>query len=372
MYSVNQVNQLYVVTKQNNPASGKKCGTIAANDPAGTIAVCESVDGWYRYFKYKNAVGDTIATDRIKKRKVKWVTYTAASEMRKALRTWTIAMNPNVNSGAPVPGQDYILDFSFRNYFGMSDEDIYEKNASARAFDNDPSRLLATLAISLAKNFSREIDLPFDIAVTQATGSGAHSATTGSAVSVTPTTKLEDLHVVDNTTAANNKAVINIVLTEKIQPWQLGRMKLTRPQFTLHFVPVVINSLENYEWGEVTETLGSTSTAGQYIGNGMETADLEWFCKGERADQYRGKDWPLSISTPATLMVNSSSEYNYMIVHFWDDIDNEGPQKSERDMTFVADASGSVNLDNLAKAVAAFAGLDTYIKNGVATATSGN
>ena len=371
MYSVNQVNQLYVVKEIVAPESGETNAVLAANDNPGTLAQQFSADGWYTYFKYMSN-GGMIATDRIKKRKVKWVTYTSAAKMRQPLRTWTITMNSTVNSGNPVPGQDYILNFSFRNYFGMSDEDTYEKHASARAFDADPSRLLATLAISLAKNFSREIDLPFNIAVTRATGSGAHSATTGSSVSVTPTTKLEDLHVVDNTTAANNKAVINIVLTEKIQPWQLGRMKPTRPQFTLHFVPVVINSLENYEWGEVTETLGNINTAGQYIGNGMETADMEWFFKGERADQYRGKDWPLSISTPATLMVNPTKEYNHVVVHFWDDIDNEGPQKSERDLTLVAATDDSVNLDNLAKSIAAFAGLDQYIKDGEATATSGN
>lgn len=97
---------------------------------------------------------------------------------------------------------------------------------------------------------------------------------------------------------------------------------------------------------------------------------MEWFFKGERGDQYRGKDWPLSISTPATLLADPTKEYNYMIVHFWDDIDNEGPQKSERDMTFVADSAGTVNLDTLAKAVAKFAGLDHYIKNGVATTTA--
>lgn len=371
MYSVNQVNQLYVVKEIVAPESGETNAVLAAKDDPGTLAQQFSADGWYTYFKYMSN-GGMIATDRIKKRKVKWVTYTSAAKMRQALRTWVITMNSDVNSGNPVPGQDYILNFSFRNYFGMSDEDTYEKHASARAFDADPSRLLATLAISLAKNFSREIDLPFNIAVTRATGSGAHSATTGRAVSVTPTTKLEDLHVVDNTTAANNKAVINIVLTEKIQPWQLGRMKLTRPQFTLHFVPVIINSLENYEWGKVTETLGSTSTAGQYIGNGMETADMEWFFKGERADQYRGKDWPLSISTPATLMVDPTKEYNHVVVHFWDDIDNEGPQKSERDLTLVAATDDSVDLGNLAKSIAAFADLDQYIKDGEATATSGN
>lgn len=86
---------------------------------------------------------------------------------------------------------------------------------------------------------------------------------------------------------------------------------------------------------------------------------------GERGDQYRGKDWPLSISTPDSLKVDPSKEYNYLIVHFWDDIDNEGPQKSERDMTFVAEAKttgSSVNLETLANSIALSSELGHYTK----------
>lgn len=87
---------------------------------------------------------------------------------------------------------------------------------------------------------------------------------------------------------------------------------------------------------------------------------------GERGDQYRGKDWPMSITTPASLMVDPDAEYNYMIIHFWDDIDNEGPQKSERDMVFVAKSTGSVNFSNLANAVSTVTGNTVTIVDGVA------
>jgi hypothetical protein len=265
---------------------------------------------------------------------VKWITYTPAAAMRKPLKKWTIAMNSAVNGGAPSVGQDYVLNLEFDHYFGMSDEDIYNKFGSARAFSATPSNLLAALAVSLAKNFSREIDMPFNIYVT------ANSTKTA----VTVNTKADDL-----------ASVTNIILEERVQPWNLGRFKQTRPSFEVIFTPVVISGVEYNNWGTVTEAEINPSTA--YIGNGAETADLEWFCMGERGDQYRGKDWPLSITTPASLLVNAASEYNYLVIHFWDDIDNEGPQKSERDMTLVWTGSGTDPLLGLANDIAVNAGL---------------
>jgi len=338
MYSVNQVKHLYVVSKVNDPGESGSA-SLAANDPVGTLAQQTSADGWFMFFKYIGN-GGVITTDRIKKRKVKWVSYNSAASLRKNKRKVVITMNSGVNNGAPVIGQDYIINFAFKNYFGMSDEDTYEKYASARAFSNNASDLLINLAISAAKNFSREVDMPFTI--------------TAGGVEVTPTTKKEDF----------TGTVSDITLTEVEQPWNLGRMKQTRPDYKVHFVPVVVDNLERYDWGTATVT---EVAANGFIGNGKETADLEWFCMGERGDQYRGKDWPLSITTPDSLLVNPAKEYNYLTIHFWDDIDNEGPQKSERDMVFVADSTNNVALNTIAVTVATFAGLDHYIADGVAT-----
>lgn len=76
----------------------------------------------------------------------------------------------------------------------------------------------------------------------------------------------------------------------------------------------------------------------------------------------------MSITTPATLLVDSTEEYNYLTIHFWDDIDNEGPQRSERDLTIVCPSS--VDLSDFAKTIAANAGLDVYIVDGVDTTTA--
>lgn len=343
MYSVNQVTQFYVVTQKNvqNPTAPGQLSPVITTDPD------------YIYFKYCGK-GGVIATDRIKKGKVKWVTYTDANHMDKPKRVVEIAFNNNVNSGNPVPGEDYIINFSFRNYFGMSDEDTYEKHASARAFSSDTkSTMLARLAISLAKNMSREVDKPFEIFLL------------GSADPLAPNNQDEFGPITVNTKIESlNGTYSKIVLKELEQPWELGRFKATRPEFKTRLVPITVNGIEEYNWATITETLDTDDV----IGNGRETADLEWFCMGERGDQYRGKDWPLSITTTASMMVNPEARYDYVIVHFWDDIDNEGPQKSERDMIFVgADNVGMVNVaDSIVNALR----ITNYLVNGAVPQSS--
>lgn len=344
MYSVNQVNQFYVVKDI------KAIANYSASDPAGTLyggasvsEAIKTVDGLSQYFKYMGA-GGIMATDRIKYKKVKWVSYTDAATMDKPLKTWTIAMNSNVNSGNAVTGEDYILNFAFKSYHGMSDEDQYFKQASARAFGTTASDLLWALASSLAKNFSREVDMPFKIEIKESTN--YHE--------VLPTSKIDD-----------SKTYTEIRLTELIQPWALGRMKLTRPDVHIYASYITLSGVEYTNWCTITE-----GESGNVIGNGMETADLEWFFHGERGDQYRGKDWPLSISTPASLLVDPSKKYNYLIIHFWDDIDNEGPQKSERDMTFVTASDSGEDLYAIGASIAEAAGVDFVTANGQSTSAT--
>lgn len=366
MYSVNQVKQLYVVDKIKEPAENETVAVMESTDGSGTLVPKLFHDGSFIYFQYKNVHGDVMATDRIKKCKVKWITFIEGEAMRKNKKKTVITLTSDGSTAvAPVVGQDYIINFSFRNYFGMSDEDTYEKHAVARAMSTDPSELLAELAVSLAKNMSREIDQPFVITADVATTSSGSASTHPE---VTKFTKVGDL------SNGSNKFVKSITLTEADQPWELGRMQQTRPNYTVHFVPIVNNGVETYKWGYADTT---EVAANGVIKNGADTADFEWFCMGERGDQYRGKDWPLSITTPANLMVKANKEYDYLTIHFWDDIDNEGPQKSERDMIFVTDNSGSNNdLEDIAEAVCKACGLGFYSKtymktnNGVTAKTT--
>ena len=348
MYSVNQVKQLYVVDNIKAPAENETVAVMESTDNNGTLVPKVAHDGSFIYFQYKNSQGEVMATDRIKKCKVKWITFIEAEAMRKNKRKTVITLTSDGSTAVtPVVGQDYIINFSFRNYFGMSDEDTYEKHAVARAMSTTASDLLRDLAISLAKNMSREVDQPFTIQL----------GTSGSPVAVDKFSKAESL----------TGTYTSIILTEADQPWSLGRMQQTRPEYTVHFVPITLNGVDTHKWGYAAVT---EAAANGQIKNGADTADFEWFCMGERGDQYRGKDWPLSITTPANLMVNSSKEYDYLTIHFWDDIDNEGPQKSERDMIFVLDNSkASVDLEDIAELVCKNCGLGFYTKTYMSSGT---
>jgi hypothetical protein len=53
--------------------------------------------------------------------------------MTKKLKQVVLKLDSSVNSGNPVSGQDYIVRVNFRQAFGMSDEDLYQKYGAVHA-----------------------------------------------------------------------------------------------------------------------------------------------------------------------------------------------------------------------------------------------
>lgn len=75
---------------------------------------------------------------------------------------------------------------------------------------------------------------------------------------------------------------------------------------------------------------------------GKKLAELEYFCMGERGDQYRGAGYPYNIKTKA--MLNGTETYDVVDIHYYFDDSNEGVQKSEKDLTIVGEASVISNI----------------------------
>ena len=75
------------------------------------------------------------------------------------------------------------------------------------------------------------------------------------------------------------------------------------------------------------------------VGNGKRIADLEWFCMGERGDQYRNNGFPNVI--PTTYLIDPSKEYNTLDVHFTFRDTGVNSYKSEKDIIIVEEAGGS-------------------------------
>ena len=312
-FSVNQVRQLYVATAFKTPH-------VLASDAAGSIAVKNDTAKSHLYFEYKGA-DNLMRSDLIDTKNILYAKATDATAMAHDLKSVTIALDSNVNGGAPVAGQDYILRIAFKQYVGMSDEDQYFKYGMVHAYAGmNASEFYKVLAISLAKNFSREVVPLIKIEIKTA------SATT----EVTPTTKAADL----------TGTYTGVVVTEVEQPWRLGVMAQTPVYFTVQSVPVTVNGDERY-WATLTE-----STSGS-ISNGKTIADLEYFCMGERGDMYRQVGWPNNI--PTTYLVDPAKAYCVFDIHYAYVGSNESVQKSEKTITIVCADKAELN-----KVIAAF------------------
>lgn len=307
-FSTNQVRQLYV-------AKALKTPRVLATDTAGSIAVKSDTAKNHLYFEYKGA-DNLMRSDLIDIKNLLYVKATDADDMAHELRAVTVTLDSEVNA-APVAGQDYILRIAFKQYVGMSDEDQYFKYGMVHAYAGmTASDFYKKLALSLAKNFSREI-VPLVKFILTDSGDEA--------VPVDATTKESSL-------TGTYKA---LVIDEVEQPWRLGIMEQTPVYFEVQPVPVTVNGDERI-WGKVEET----EPAGT-IANGKKIADLEYFCMGERGDMYRGVGYPNNI--PTTYLVDPTVKYNVIDIHYAYVGSNESVQKSEKTITLVVPKVGANN-----------------------------
>ena len=332
VFSTNQVRQLYV-------AKALKTPHVLAGDAAGSIAVQNDTAKNHLYFEYKGA-DNLMRSDLIDIKNILYAKATDADDIAHELKAVTVTLDSEVNAGAPVAGQDYILRIVFRQYVGMSDEDQYFKYGMVHAYAGmTASEFYKVLAISLAKNFSREVVPLIKIEVT-----------TGSAeTEVTPTTKVADL----------TGTYTGIVITEVEQPWRLGIMEQTPVYFTVQPTTITVNGDERI-WGIVEDT-DSTST----IANGKKIADLEYFCMGERGDIYRGVGFPNNI--PTTYLVDPTVKYNVIDIHYAYVGSNESVQKSEKTITLVVPKVGANNLASNALANSIISAINTATGLTIAT-----
>lgn len=328
-FSTNQVRQLYVAKVLKNP--------VLASDAAGSIAVKNDTAKNHMYFEYKGA-DNLMRSDLIDIKNILYAKATDADDMAHELKSVTVTLDTNVNGGAPVAGQDYILRIAFRQYVGMSDEDQYFKYGMVHAYAGmNADKFYKVLALSLAKNFSREVVPLIKIEVhSKATKSKGGFDSNGYMV-VTPTTKDNGKSDTTNPYYATNAIVTDIDsirITEVEQPWRLGVMAQTPVYFTVQPVAVMVNGDERI-WATVTEGTNGT------IANGKKIADLEYFCMGERGDVYRNIGWPHNI--PTTYLADPTVKYNVIDIHYAYVGSNEGVQKSEKTITLVVPKVGATN-----------------------------
>lgn len=322
-FSTNQVRQLYV-------ARALKTSHVLASDAAGSIAVKNDTAKNHLYFEYKGA-DNLMRSDLIDIENILYAKATDADAMAHELKSVTVTLDTNVNGGAPVAGQDYILRIAFRQYVGMSDEDQYFKYGMVHAYAGmDADEFYKVLAQSIAKNFSREVVPLIKIEVHSAATKSKGGFDAKGYMEVTPSTK--DTGATNSTnpyydgTSAVISDIDSIRITEVEQPWRLGIMAQTPVYFTVQPTTVLVNG-DDRIWGTVTEGTNGT------VGNGKAIADLEYFCMGERGDIYRGVGFPHNIVT--TYLVDPTKTYYTFDIHYAYVGNNESVQKSEKDITIV-------------------------------------
>lgn len=329
-FSTNQVRQLYV-------AKALKTTHVLASDGAGSIAVKNDTAKNHLYFEYKGA-DNLMRSDLIDIKNILYAKATDADAMAHELKSVTVTLDTNVNGGAPVAGQDYILRIAFRQYVGMSDEDQYFKYGMVHAYAGMyADEFYKVLAQSLAKNFSREVVPLIKIEVHSAGTTSKGGFDSAGYMVVTPTTKDNGKSDTTNPYYATDTLVTDIDsirITEVEQPWRLGVMAQTPVYFTVQSVPVTVNGDERH-WATLTE-----GTSGS-IGNGKTIADLEYFCMGERGDIYRGVGFPNNI--PTTYLVDPSKTYYTLDIHYAYVGSNEAVQKSEKTITIVSAVKDDIN-----------------------------
>lgn len=330
-FSTNQVRQLYV-------AKTLETLHVLASDAAGSIVVKKDTAKNHLYFEYKGA-DNLMRSDLIDIKNILYAKATDADDMAHKLKSVTVTLATDVNGGAPVAGQDYILRIAFRQYVGMSDEDQYYKYGMVHAYAGmDADGFYKALALSIAKNFSREVVPLIKIEVHSKATKGKKGFDSNGYMVVTPTTKDNGKSNTTNPYYATDTLVTDIDsirITEVEQPWRLGVMAQTPVYFTVQPVAVMVNGDERI-WGTVTDN----EDAGT-IDNGKKIADLEYFCMGERGDIYRGIGFPHNI--PTTYLIDPSVKYNVIDIHYAYVGSNESVQKSEKTITLVVPKVGANN-----------------------------
>lgn len=295
-FSTNQVRHFYVAP---NGAPDPFVDTVVGN-----LKGVMTADKKAFYFNYVSP-GGLVRSDLIKIGNVRKILVKSASKDVTYLRKCEVALDSDVNAGAPIIGQDYILRINISQYIGMGDEDTTQKYGAVRAVAGmDASKFYKVLALSLAKNFSREITplLAFYLDGTE----------------VTADMKLEDLKAVTAT---------KLTIVEVEQPYRRGTVEQKRVNFEVFPTEVTYQGVD-VKWGTVTEITDESELT--VIPNSKRVADLEYFCLGERGDQYRMMGYPEVIYTDYVADPNYVDGYTIFTVSYYFEDNGESPQKSEK------------------------------------------
>ena len=311
VFSTNQVRQLYVV---DNVASSE-----SALATAGDIFAKKSGDDIY--FKYVGALGDTMRTDIVNQKQLIYTSVATSDKLAYKLKGQKITLNPNVNGGAPIEGRDYLLRVLFSEYIGISPVDKTLKYGTVHITPGmTASDFYAEMAYALMQSQKKEPNPIMNVAVIV---SGTFE---GNEISDTDTLQdVKDMGTIEG-----------IVIYEAGQPWHLGVMPQGVIKIDAQITRITYNGDDSIFWGVVED---ATMPSSYVLPEGQKIADLEYFCMGERGDQYRNAGWPNVIQTK--YLVDPTAEYDLYTIHYAYVGEGTHQEKSEKDIQFAVLKSAS-------------------------------
>ena len=152
IFGANQVGQFYLAKKQVTAVAELTAKTAA---PGDTMLKQGQVDK--SFYLTQVGMGGIVRSDLVGIKEVESVKGTSAKKLQLPLRRQKIILDPTVNGGLPISGQDYLLRLIIKNYIGFSDEDWYIKEGCVHAVAAmTASAFYVQMALSLAINFQKE------------------------------------------------------------------------------------------------------------------------------------------------------------------------------------------------------------------------
>lgn len=324
VFSVNQNRQFFVITN----AAAEDSKQAVKNGVAGSFIVNTGKNENEKSIMIQGVAGPN--TIMINKNCVDYATVTKAEDMAVNLKSFKIELDPEINEGNVVASQDYVLRVVFN---GFSNEDSYVKDAAVRAtvsMTSDPKKFYNALVVSLLKSFNR---LYSPLVQISADAAGEKVAVGSKNIDGVLTAVDAEGEVVEFSEG--------IFLNEmsQVNNWTKDTKPLQTVDFKVIPTTIVVEG-DEMVWGKVSD---NTADYGQKITNGYKTAELEWFCMGERADQYRTVGYPNNIIT--SYMVNPTEEYDYLDIQFHYSGPSEDSMKSPKHITIVANQDNKAGLD---------------------------
>ena len=289
LFSVNQASHLYVAKNYKDVLAEQKNKT--PNHTAGDI--CAYVKDDNLFFSYFGE-GGLLRSDLIPVKNIMHYSVSYAKDLRTPRKKATIVLNDKI-SATPVAGEDYILRIKYS--IGSIDNQ-YIKYGAVRGFAGmTADEFYTEMVTSLNNNFKREAEPAFTFA----------------------------------------KTASGIEITEVEPKWVLGTYPQRPIDFEISVDTIVANGVEG-PWGKVT-----IANSDKSYPNSKKIADFEWFCMGERGDQYKNYGWPNVIPTKYMVDSANTTGYDVINIHYSYVGSNESVQKSEKDIFIVVPG----NIDNV-------------------------